>query len=77
MNAQVQAVKGSFEYQGRTYTTFWNGKDYGDTKYITVTSDANGESKVTASPSKGISVNKSHSVEFAKAAYQSITGEEW
>jgi hypothetical protein len=70
-------MKSNFEYQGKTYKTFWNERDYSGTKYITVTAPTGGESKVTASPSKGISVGGSHSIDFAKAAYKSITGQDW
>lgn len=77
MTEQQTAVKSSFEYQGRTWKTYWNGKNYGDTKYITVTGDTGSEAKVTASISKGISVNKAHALDFAREAYKSITGEDW
>jgi len=70
-------VKSSFEYQGKTYKTFWNGKTYGDAQYITTTAPSGGEAKVVASPSKGLSVGGSHSLDFARAAYKSITGKDW
>lgn len=78
MNTPVATpVRGSFEWQGRTFQTYWNGKDYNGTKYITATAPTGSEARITASLTKGLSVNKAHSFEFAQAAYQSITGEEW
>jgi hypothetical protein len=73
----MNAVKSSFEYQGQQWNTYWNGKDYSGTKYITVSRQGGSEVKVTASASKGISAGGSRSLDFAKAAYKSITGEDW
>ncbi len=73
----MNAVKGTFEYQGQEWKSFWNGKTYGDTKYITVSRPGGSEVKVSASTSKGISAGGSRSLDFAKAAYKSITSEEW
>ena len=73
----MNAVKSSFEFQGQTWNTFWNGKEYSGTKYITVSRPGGSEVKVTASPSKGLSVGGARSLDFGKAAYKSITGEDW
>jgi hypothetical protein len=75
---KMTAVKSTFEYQGRTFKSYWNGKKYSDgTMYITATSDTGSEAKIVASPAKGLSVGGSHSIEFARAAYKSIVGEDW
>lgn len=77
MNTTVTPVKNSFEWQGRTWQAYWNGKEYNGTQYITATSPTGSQAKITASLSKGISVNGAHSIDFAKAGYQSIMGKEW
>ena len=73
----MNAVKSSFEYQGQTWNTYWNGKEYSGTKYITASRPSGSEVKITASPSKGLSVGGSRSLDFGKAAYKSITGQDW
>lgn len=72
--ANLTEVKSTFEWQGRTWKAYWNGKTYGTTKYITCTSPTGSEAKVTYNPSAPhpVSVNKSHSVEFGREAVKSI-----
>ncbi len=70
--ASFTEVKSSFEYQDRTWKSYWNGKDYNGTKYVTATSPNGSQAKVTCSPSKGVSVGGAHSIEFARAALKSV-----
>ncbi len=73
--ANLTSVKSTFEWQGRTWKSYWNGKTYPNgASYITCTSPTGSEAKVTYNPNAAhpVSVNKSHSVEFGQEAVKSI-----
>jgi hypothetical protein len=73
MTEQIQAIKGSFEWQGRTFTAWTNGKVYGGgTRYVTTNSPTGSQAKITYSLEKGISVGGAHGLDFARAALRGL-----
>lgn len=71
---QQTIVKGTFEWQGRVFKSYWNGKDYNGTKYVTTTSPTGSEAKVSYNESRPhpVDANKCHSVEFGREALKSV-----
>ncbi len=70
--ASFTEVKSTFEYQDRIWKSYWNGKTYNGTRYVTATSPTGSQAKITCSETKGISVGGAHSLDFARVALKSI-----
>lgn len=65
-------IRSYFEWQGRQWKAYTNGKVYGDTRYVIATSDTGSQVKITYSLSKGISVGQGRSWEFGREAIRSL-----
>ncbi len=72
MTNQQQAVKGTFTFQEREYRTYWNGKIYGNKRYVTTTPVSGGNDIQCTRIGEYYEANKAHSMDFAKAACASV-----
>ncbi|MEO6891592.1 MAG: hypothetical protein ABI324_21600 [Ktedonobacteraceae bacterium] len=74
MTQTVTPVKGTYEYLGRTSQSYWNGKTYGSTVYVSITSSTGKPYKVSYDVAAECVKEWSNqlSLDEAKSALQSV-----